>query len=354
MTTLDRASVTVLLVEDDASMAKLVRHLLEMDGYRQIRHVYTGEQAVNAARDAEIILLDHQLPDVRGIELLPRLLNRADPPSVIMVTGHGNESLAAAAMRQGAEDYVTKDHALPELLPRILERVRRNRALQRALAEAEQDLVQAERLAAVGELNVTLHHALNNPLMAAMAETELLLSDPALPGTSRESLTTVRSALERIADTLRRSADVQRTVSVPYGQGQRMLDLDASTGEHAAPPPFRGGALVRHPDLRVARVLTLLLRESGFTVHRPLSMLDLQDAARAPGVTLVVIPAGTDPMHPLDGFTPEPSRTYALVVLGNEHEARARAAGADRVIAMPFDPTAIAAEIVAAVAEKRR
>ena len=121
-----------------------------------------------------------------------------------------------------------------------------------------------------------------------------------------------------------------------------------------APPPFRGSALVTHPDLRVARVLTLLLRDAGFTVHRPLSMLDLQDAANAPGVTLVVIPAGTDPMHPLDGFTPQASRQYVLIVLGNEHEARARAAGADRVIAMPFDPTAIAAEIVAAAAEKGR
>lgn len=351
MTAFGRAMVSVLLVEDDASMAKLVRHLLEMDGYRQIRHVYTGEQAILAARDAEIVLLDHQLPDIRGIELLPRLLNRADPPAVIMVTGHGNESLAAAALRQGAEDYITKDHALPELLPRILERVRRNRALQRALAEAEQDLVQAERVAAVGELNVTLHHEINNPLMAAMAETELLLSDPATPDPSREGLRTVQAALERIAETLRKSAEVHRTVSVPYGPGQRMLDLEASAGDQS-PPPFRGTALVVHSDLRVARVLSLVLREAGFTVHRPLSLLDLTEAAGAPGITLVVIPAGADALEPLDGFVPAGTRRYALAVLGNEHEAHTRAAGADRVIAMPFDPTALAAELVGAVAEK--
>jgi DNA-binding response OmpR family regulator len=351
MTALERATVSVLLVEDDASMAKLVRHLLEMDGYRQIRHVYTGEQAILAAPDAEIVLLDHQLPDIRGIELLPRLLNRADPPAVIMVTGHGNESLAATALRQGAEDYITKDHALPELLPRILERVRRNRALQQALVDAEQDLVQAERVAAVGELNVTLHHEINNPLMAAMAETELLLSDPGTPAASHEGLRTVQAALERIAQTLRKSAEVHRTVSVPYGPGQRMLDLEASA-EDQSPPPFRGTALVVHPDLRVARVLSLVLREAGFTVHRPLSLLDLNDAARAPGVTLVVIPAGADAREPLDGFVPAGAHHYALVVLGNDHEVHTRAAGADRVIAMPFDPTALAAELVGAVAEK--
>lgn len=351
MTALARAAVSVLLVEDDASMAKLVRHLLEMDGYRHIRHVYTGEQAIQAARDADIVLLDHQLPDIRGIDLLPRLLNRADPPAVIMVTGHGNESLAAAALRQGAEDYITKDHALPELLPRILERVRRNRALQRALVQAEEDLVQAERVAAIGELNVALHHELNNPLMAAMAETELLLSDPGIPDASREGLGTVQAALERIAETLRKGAEVQRAVSVPYGPGQRMLDLDASAGQQST-PPFRGTALVVHADVRVARVLSLVLRQEGFTVQRPLSLLDLNDAARAAGVTLVVIPAAADALEPLDGFVPAGERRYALVVLGNDHEAHTRAAGADRVIAMPFDPTTLATELVGAVAEK--
>ena len=120
-------------IEDDATMARLVRHLLEIEGYTRIKHVWSAELALDAAAEADIILLDHQLPDVRGIDLLPQLLSRPEPPSVIMVTGHGSESLAAAALRLGAEDYLTKDHTLPELLPRIIERVRRNRALRRAL-----------------------------------------------------------------------------------------------------------------------------------------------------------------------------------------------------------------------------
>lgn len=334
----------MLLVEDDASMAKLMRHLLEMDGYRRIRHVYTGEQALAAVGEAEIVLLDHQLPDVRGIELLPRLLSRADPPSVVMVTGHGSESLAATALRQGADDYITKDHSLPELLPRILERVRRNRALQRALAAAEGELLRAERLAAVGEMTVALHHEISNPLMAAMAEIEMLLTDSGTLAASREGLLAIKAGLDRIVDTLRKSAEIQRADAVPYPPDLRMVQ-EAEQGEH----PFRGQALVLSPDLRVARVLALLLRHAGFTVHRPLSMPDLQEAAAAPGVTLVVVPAGADPIQPLDGFVPAASRQYAVVVLGTEHEAHARAAGADRVIALPFDPGQVTAEILASV-----
>ncbi|MEK7381247.1 MAG: response regulator, partial [Gemmatimonadota bacterium] len=129
----DRTAVRVLVVDDDASMGRLMRHLLEMEGYRSVRHVWNGEEATAAAPEAEIILLDQQLPDIKGLDLLPRLLDRADPPSVVMVTGHGSELLAAAALRQGAEDYLTKDHTLAELLPRVLERVRRMRALREAL-----------------------------------------------------------------------------------------------------------------------------------------------------------------------------------------------------------------------------
>lgn len=336
----DRTSVSLLLIEDDASMARLLRHLLELDGYTRIRHVWTGEQAIAAAADADIILLDHQLPDIRGLELLPRLLGRADPPSVVMVTGHGSESLAAAALRQGAEDYLTKDHTLPELLPRILERVRRNRALRTTLEEAERELVQAERLAAIGEMSVTLHHELNNPLMAAMAEVEMML--PAASGEQRAALEIVHAALRRMAERLRQAALVRRAEPADYLDGLRMIPL-----EEGEPVTYRGKALLYHPDQRVRRVLSLLLRNAGFRVERCSSIEDLQAGAAEDGVSLVVVPAGSDGNHPLSGFSPAPDRSYAVVVLGQDNESAARAAGADQVVAMPFDPATFVGDLLA-------
>jgi DNA-binding response OmpR family regulator len=345
--TTDRATVSVLLVEDDASMAKLVRHLLELDGYRKVRHVYTGAQALAAAPESEIILLDHQLPDIRGIELLPRLISRPDPPSVVMVTAHGNESLAAAALRVGAEDYITKDHTLADLLPRILERVRRNRALRSALAEAERQLVDAERLTAIGEMTVTLHHELNNPLMAAMAEVEMLLADPSLSPDQREALATVTEALDRIARKLRQAADLRSARSTPYSSDRQMIALDPE--QAGEPDVYRGRALVLHPDQRVVRVLSLLLRDAGFVVDRPASVADLQHAVTGTGVTLVVLPAGPGD-DPLSGFVPAPDRGYVLVVLGTEQATRSRAAGADHVVALPFDPASIVADLLEVMA----
>lgn len=351
MTQTGRATVPVLVVEDDASMAKLIRHLLELDGYRQIRHVYTGEQAVAAAVTAEVVLLDHQLPDTKGIDLLPRLINRPDPPAVVLVTAHGSESLAATALRQGAEDYVTKDHTLPELLPRILERVRRNRALQATLADAELALVESERLAAIGEMTVTLHHELNNPLMAAMAEVELLLGDPAFPDGLREGMVTAKTALDRVAATLRQAADLRRANSLSYAGGVRMTDL--APDEAAAAPAYQGRALLLHPDQRVIRVLSLLCRKAGFVEARPVSIADLQHAAGEVGVSVVFLPGGGDPADPLGGFVPPESRDYAVVVLGSDFVPRCRGAGADHVVALPFDPATVIADVLGVIEARR-
>jgi DNA-binding response OmpR family regulator len=344
----DRTSVSILLIEDDASMARLVRHLLEMDGYGKIRHVWTAEQAVPAAAEADIILLDQQLPDAKGVELLPRLLSRPEPPSVIMVTGHGSESLAAAAMRQGAEDYITKDHTLPELLPRVLERVRRNRALRAALAEAERDLVRAERLAAIGELSVTLHHELNNPLMAAMAEVEMLLGEGSLGESQREALAIVRTALQRMAERLRQTADLRRAETADYLEGLRMISLE-SKGE--TEPPFRGKALLFHPDQRVRRVVSLLLRNAGFLVERHPSVRELQNSAGDPGISLVMLPSEVDGAA-LGGFASAAGHGYAVVALGGE-DGTAKAAGADHVVALPFDPATLVADILEVLQAKK-
>ncbi len=175
----------VLLVDDDPDLGRLVQHVLRSHGYEPALQVSTGREALASLDGIDIVLLDQQLPDTSGLDVLDAIRTRPAPPAVVLITGHGNESLVASALRRGADDYLAKDSALTELLPQILERVRRGRELRKALAEAEQDLVRAERLAAVGEMTVTLHHEINNPLMAAFADVELLLNDVGAPAETR-------------------------------------------------------------------------------------------------------------------------------------------------------------------------
>src|ERR687896_1359884 len=170
--------------------------------------------------DVAIVLLDHQLPDASGLDVLDAIRARPNPPAVVVITAHGNESLAAAALRRGADDYLAKDAALADLLPQILERVRRNRELRKALAAAEQDLLAAERLAAIGEMTVTLHHEINNPLMAAFADVELLLADPNAGLHQRQQgLDNIRQALRRIRDIVQRIGALREARSKDYLRG---------------------------------------------------------------------------------------------------------------------------------------
>lgn len=222
----DRAALRVLIVDDDLDMARLLRVLLTQQRFGSVEHAATGRDALLAPGRFDIILLDHQLPDLSGIELVQPLRERPESPSIVLVTAHGNESLAAEALRRGADDYLVKDASLTHLLPEVLERVRRERELRAALAAAQDDLVKAERLAAIGEMTVTLHHEINNPLMAASAEVDLLLGAPeSLTATQLAALTEVRAALDRIRDIVRRIGHLREARSTAYLQDLRMIDL---------------------------------------------------------------------------------------------------------------------------------
>ncbi|MGH7581082.1 MAG: histidine kinase dimerization/phospho-acceptor domain-containing protein, partial [Gemmatimonadales bacterium] len=75
-------------------------------------------------------------------------------------------------------------------------------------------------------MTVTLHHEINNPLMAAFAHVELLLADPGMSADSRqETLASVRDALHRIRDIMRRVGDLREIRTKSYATGVQMVDL---------------------------------------------------------------------------------------------------------------------------------
>jgi DNA-binding response OmpR family regulator len=343
----------VLLVDDDPMMVRLVRKLLAESGVTSIAHAVSGREALQSLEGVDVVLLDQQLPDTTGLEVLEAIRARPHPPAVILITAPGNETLAATALRQGADDYLAKDVSLSQLLPQVLERVRRTRALRQALAAAEQDLVRAERLAAIGEMTVTLHHEINNPLMVAFAQVDLLLADPAMDTPERrEALTGLRGALHRISDIVRRIGDLRSIRTKSYATGTLMVDLEhgGATG-----PRTRGRAVVLVTDEDLARVVSLLLRHAGFAVERASDAAGVERLVSAGDARLVVAQGGTDAAGtcPLTGFAPPVERGYRVVALvsGGGRGGAARAAGADRVVELPFDPGAFTADFIELVGE---
>ena len=327
-------------------MASMLLALLENEGYQHITLVDRGTAAIEAAGEHDVVLLDNQLPDIAGIDLLPRLLAFPDPPSVIMVTGEGSEELAANALRLGAEDYLVKGAKLLEALPGLVERARRNRMLRTTKAQVEHELVRAERLAAIGEMTVTLHHELNNPLAAAMAEVELLLAGGSLDPEQRAALQVVREQMLRMRDIVKRAGDLQQADSTDYLSGLSMISLG---GENPTPAIHRGRAVLCVPDQELSRVTALLLRHAGFSVDRTQALPEAAEEAARLDTTLVVLSVPGSDDHPLLGFGGSPHRSYALVLLVSGDRAGADSTGADLVLTLPFDPTRFTEEVLGAM-----
>lgn len=333
----------VLIVDDDPAMAKLLDAVLRSAGVASIAHVMTAEKALAQAEAADVVLLDHQLPDHAGVDVLRSLRDRPESPSVVMITAHGNEALAAESLRRGADDYLVKDGTLPSMLPKVLERVRRERALKRALHEAEAELVQAERRAAMGEMTVTLHHEINNPLMAASAEVDLLLTGGPLTDTQREGLTEVRVALGRIRDIVRQIGTLRDARSATYVGDVRMIELDnGAKAPPGVPAIARGVALMYLPDESAARVAALLVRQAGWSVRRCHAPSDVVRLAGSDEVSLVIFASTHD--LPDAGLPPAGARPYRVIAFGSD-DVMARDTGADLVVRMPFDPPALARQL---------
>jgi DNA-binding response OmpR family regulator len=122
----------VLVVEDEADIAQLVKHTLERSGDMRVETVETGDAAVHAALEnpPDLIVLDINLPNVSGFEVC-RIL-RARPTTrqvpIIMLTARTTEADRVSGLDLGADDYVTKPFSLRELAARVRAVLRRRQA----------------------------------------------------------------------------------------------------------------------------------------------------------------------------------------------------------------------------------
>ncbi|HVB31664.1 MAG TPA: sigma-54 dependent transcriptional regulator [Gemmatimonadaceae bacterium] len=105
---------TVLIVDDERDITSFLGAFFERSGH-QVLKAYTGEEAVALIkqRRPDLVLLDLRLPDITGFEVLERV--KEEHPVVIMITGHGDVSLAVRAMQAGAESFLTKPIELAHL-----------------------------------------------------------------------------------------------------------------------------------------------------------------------------------------------------------------------------------------------
>ncbi|MBX9572088.1 MAG: response regulator transcription factor [Candidatus Obscuribacterales bacterium] len=115
----------ILVVEDDASMAKIVLDLLQLERY-QVDHASTGQQAEDYLNSFayDLLILDRQLPGASGVEICRNYRKSANGP-VLMLTAMDAVVDKVEALSAGADDYLTKPFDARELMARVKALLRR-------------------------------------------------------------------------------------------------------------------------------------------------------------------------------------------------------------------------------------
>lgn len=120
---MDKATVRILVVDDDPAIQSLFRLALEQAGFNaEMAGTLAEAREKLKVRNYHLLLVDLALPDGSGHELVISAAEGDDGPSVIIVTGHPSVDSAAEGMQHGARNYLTKP-ITPEVLVEAVESV---------------------------------------------------------------------------------------------------------------------------------------------------------------------------------------------------------------------------------------
>ena len=139
---------TLLLVEDDAGDVVLVEELLADSGVRAtlswVRSLAEAKQLLRRGTVPGCILLDLHLPDARGMEAVTQVLAAAPGAPVVVLTGLAEESAGLAAVAAGAQDYLIKGQAAPDVFGRAIRYAAQRKHVEQASAALQISALRAE------------------------------------------------------------------------------------------------------------------------------------------------------------------------------------------------------------------
>jgi two-component sensor histidine kinase len=246
----------ILYIDDDPGTARLVQKLLGRRGHSVVT-APSGAEGVELAREGgfDIIGVDHYMPGMDGLQTLQALQKLPHCPPVIYVTGSEESSVAVAALKAGAFEYVVKSLGddFVDLLERAFAHALATERLQRAKEDAEANLLTAnERLATL--LREVNHRVANSlQLVSAM----VLMQSKTLPDeAARAALADTERRIQAIAQVHRRlyTSDDVESVAMDEYLAAIVEELQATWSTPVSPRTIRleAEALQIHTDKAVS------------------------------------------------------------------------------------------------------
>ena len=209
--------VTILLVDDEDSVQKLLTYPLERDGFRVV-HALDGEEALArfAEEDVDLVVLDLMLPKLDGLEVCKRIRSESSVP-IIMLTARDDELDKVLGLELGADDYITKPFSIREFRSRVKALLRRAAAPRPGERRDDEVIEQGELLIDVPRRTVEVR---GQEVQLTFVEFELLRVLASAPG----RVFSRRQLLEK----LRGGADYRepRTIDVHVRHLREKIEAD--------------------------------------------------------------------------------------------------------------------------------
>ena len=197
------SSPTLLYIDDDAALARLVERGLKRLGFT-VEHAADGNAGLDrlAKGGIDVVALDQYMPGLDGLETLERIMALSDSPPVVFVTASQDSKIAVTALKAGAADYLVKD-VQGEFIPLLqvaAEGALRQARLQKARDEAEAEVrASRDRFAALAAEREMLLREVNHRVGNSLQIIASLLHLQANTATQDDVKAALTNAMGRVA-----------------------------------------------------------------------------------------------------------------------------------------------------------
>lgn len=280
----------VALVEDDNDLRMATQQLLSLADFEVV--AFDRAESALAAIDREwegVVVSDIRMPGISGVELFRTLQERDPQLPVILVTGHGDISMAVETMKAGAWDFLTKPFSPEELLAAV------ERGLQARSLALDNRRLKAEAVSEYASLLVGDSSAITRlrGMIPALADTDLDILIEGETGTGKELFARL---LHREGKRARHRLMSVNCASLP---AELEEELFAPTGGSSLASANRGTVILDDLDLASARLQARLVQLAEDRVLRSPGIRDL-----LPLDIRIITTAGTTPARAEDAIAP--------------------------------------------------
>ena len=198
MTLSETKGARLLVAEDEANLRLVIQKELQRLGYR-VDVASDGEAALRRLEEGnvDVLLCDINMPRMDGMELLRRVHERANPPEVIMLTGHATVETAIEAMKLGAYDYLSKPYRITEL-DALVRQAAEKRRLRVDNQRLRQQLARQSQMPEIISVSDAMREALRLVERVAPSDASVLITGES--GTGKELIAHAIHRLSSRAD----------------------------------------------------------------------------------------------------------------------------------------------------------